>query len=184
MQLPIYLYGHPVLRKVCTDITSDYPDLQKLIADMYETMYKSDGIGIAGSQVGRAIRLFVIDATPLASDYPEVKDLKKVFINAHITKRNEEKTMDTQEGCLSLPGISEHVKRSSEIEIEYLDENFQPHKETFSGYSAIVIQHEYDHTDGIMFIDHIGALRKTLIKNKLLAIAKGKARVGYRTVTA
>ncbi len=184
MQLPIYLYGHPVLRKVCKDIAPDYPDLKKLIADMSETMYKSDGIGIAASQVGRDIRLFVIDATPLANDYPEVKDFKRVFINAHITRRDEEKIMDTCEGCLSLPGISEYVKRSSEIDIEYLDEDFNPHKETISGYSAIVVQHEYDHTDGILFIDHLGALRKRLIKSKLMAIAKGKVRVGYRTVTA
>lgn len=184
MQLPIYLYGHPVLRKVCTDITPDYPDLKKLIADMAETMYKSDGIGIAASQVGKPIRLFVIDATPLAQDYPEVTDFKRVFINAHITKRNEEKIMDTCEGCLSLPGISEYVKRSCEIEIEYVDEEFQSHKETITGYAAIVVQHEYDHTDGILFVDHLGALRKRLIKSKLMAIAKGKMRVGYRTVTA
>lgn len=184
MQLPIYLYGHPVLRKVCSDITPDYPDLKKLIADMSETMYKSDGIGIAASQVGKDIRLFVIDATPLAQDYPEVTDFKRVFINAHITKRNDDKIMDTCEGCLSLPGISEYVKRSCEIEIEYVDENFEPHKEVITGYAAIVVQHEYDHTDGILFVDHLGALRKRLIKNKLLAIAKGKMRVGYRTVTA
>lgn len=184
MQLPIYLYGHPVLRKVCSDISADYPDLKKLISDMSETMYKSDGIGIAAPQVGKDIRLFVIDATPLANDYPEVKDFKRVFINAHIISRNEEKTMDTCEGCLSLPGISEYVKRSSEIVIEYFDENFEPHKETISGYAAIVVQHEYDHTDGVLFIDHLGALRKRLIKSKLLAIARGKVRVGYRTVTA
>ena len=184
MQLPIYLYGHPVLRKVCADITPEYPDLKKLISDMSETMYKSDGIGIAAPQVGKPIRLFVIDATPLASDYPEVKDFKRVFINAHITRRDENKTMDTCEGCLSLPGISEYVKRSSEVDIEYLDEDFQPRKETISGYCAIVVQHEYDHTDGVMFIDHLGALRKRLIKNKLMAIAKGKVRVGYRTVSA
>lgn len=184
MQLPIYLYGHPVLRKVCGDIAADYPDLKKLISDMSETMYKSDGIGIAAPQVGKDIRLFVIDATPLANDYPEVKDFKRVFINAHIVRRNDEKTMETCEGCLSLPGISEYVKRSSEIEIEYLDENFEQHKEVISGYCAIVVQHEYDHTDGVLFIDHLGALRKRLIKSKLMSIARGKVRVGYRTVTA
>lgn len=184
MQLPIYVYGHPVLRKVCTDITPDYPDLKKLIADMTETMYKSDGIGIAAPQVGKPIRLFVIDATPLADDYPEVANFKRVMINAHITRRDETKTMTTVEGCLSLPGISESVTRSTEVDIEYLDENFQPKKETVKGYAAIVLQHEYDHTDGIVFVDHIGALRKTLIRNKLIAIAKGKARVGYRIVTA
>ncbi len=184
MQLPIYLYGHPVLRKVSDDITPDYPELPKLIDDMFETMYKSDGIGIAAPQVGKAIRLFVIDATPLKDDYPEVTDFKRVFINAHITSRNEDKTMDTNEGCLSLPGINESVRRSTEIVIDYVDENFQPHTETITGYAAIVVQHEYDHLDGKLFIDHLGALRKRLIKNKLVAISKGKARVGYRTVCA
>lgn len=184
MQLPIYLYGHPVLRKVSEDITADYPELPKLIDDMFETMYKSDGIGIAAPQVGKAIRLFVIDATPLKDDYPEVTGFKRVFINAHITSRNEDKTMETNEGCLSLPGINESVKRSTEIVIDYVDENFQPHTETITGYAAIVVQHEYDHLDGKLFIDHLGALRKRLIKNKLVAISKGKARVGYRTVCA
>ncbi len=184
MQLPIYLYGHPVLRKVSDDITPDYPELPKLIDDMFETMYKSDGIGIAAPQVGKAIRLFVIDATPLKDDYPEVTDFKRVFINAHITSRNEDKTMETNEGCLSLPGINESVRRSTEIVIDYVDENFQPHTETITGYAAIVVQHEYDHLDGKLFIDHLGALRKRLIKNKLVAISKGKARVGYRTVCA
>ncbi len=184
MQLPIYLFGHPVLRKVSDDITPDYPELPKLIDDMFETMYKSDGIGIAAPQVGKAIRLFVIDATPLKDDYPEVTDFKRVFINAHITSRNEDKTMETNEGCLSLPGINESVRRSTEIVIDYVDENFQPHTETITGYAAIVVQHEYDHLDGKLFIDHLGALRKRLIKNKLVAISKGKARVGYRTVCA
>ncbi len=150
---------------------------------MFETMYKSDGIGVAAPQVGKDIRLFVIDASPLADDYPEVKGFKRVFINAHITRMSDD-TMETSEGCLSLPGISEYVKRSKEIEIEYVDEDFQPHKEIISGYAAVVVQHEYDHTDGKLFIDHIGALRKRLIKSKLTSIAKGKVRVGYRTVTA
>ncbi len=158
--------------------------MPKLIDDMFETMYKSDGIGIAAPQVGKAIRLFVIDATPLKDDYPEVTDFKRVFINAHITSRNEDKTMETNEGCLSLPGINESVRRSTEIVIDYVDENFQPHTETITGYAAIVVQHEYDHLDGKLFIDHLGALRKRLIKNKLVAISKGKARVGYRTVCA
>lgn len=183
MQLPIFLYGHPVLRKEATDISPDYPGLKELIANMFETMYKSDGIGVAAPQVGKDIRLFVIDASPLADDYPEVKGFKKVFINAHITRMSDD-TMETSEGCLSLPGISEYVKRSKEIEIEYVDEDFQSHKETISGYAAVVVQHEYDHTDGKLFIDHIGALRKRLIKSKLTSIAKGKVRVGYRTVTA
>ena len=183
MLLPVYLYGHPVLRKMATDISSDYQGLDDLIANMYETMYKSDGIGIAAPQVGLPIRLFVIDASPLASDYPEVKGFKRIFINAHITRMSDEQ-METVEGCLSLPGISEYVKRSTEIEIEYDDEKFVHHKEVIKGYAAIVVQHEYDHLDGKLFIDHLGALRKRLIKSKLTNIAKGKIRVGYRTVTA
>ena len=183
MQLPIFLYGHPVLRKEATDISPDYLGLKELIANMFETMYKSDGIGVAAPQVGKDIRLFVIDASPLADDYPEVKGFKRVFINAHITRMSDD-TMETSEGCLSLPGISEYVKRSKEIEIEYVDEDFLPHKETINGYAAVVVQHEYDHTDGKLFIDHIGALRKRLIKSKLTSIAKGKVKVGYRTVTA
>ena len=181
MQLPICLYGHPVLGKVAHDIVANYPDFQKLIADMFETMYKSDGIGLAAPQIGRDIRLFVIDASPLAEDYEEVKDFKRVFINAHIVRRGGN-IIETNEGCLSLPGINEYVKRDDEIEIDYLDENLQPHHEIIKGYAAVVVQHEYDHTDGMMFIDHLGMLRKRLIKNKLLAIAKGKVRVGYRTV--
>ncbi|MBQ2322476.1 MAG: peptide deformylase [Bacteroidales bacterium] len=183
MILPVYLYGHPVLRKVSTDITPDYQGLPDLIANMYETMYKSEGIGIAAPQVGLPIRLFVIDATPLAEDYPEVKDFKRIFINAHITRLSDEK-METVEGCLSLPGISEPVKRSTQIEIEYDDENFNHHKEVIKGYAAIVVQHEYDHLDAKLFIDHLSALRKRLIKSKLLNIAKGKARVSYKTVSA
>ncbi len=183
MLLPIYLYGHPVLRKLATDITPDYQGLAELIPNMFETMYKSDGIGIAAPQVGLPIRLFVIDASPLASDYPEVKGFKRVFINAHI-KRMSDDQMETSEGCLSLPGISEYVKRSTEIEIEYDDENFVHKTEVIKGYAAVVVQHEYDHLDGKLFIDHLGALRKRLIKSKLTNIAKGKVRVGYRTVSA
>lgn len=183
MQLPVYLYGHPVLRKVATDIDADYPDLQKLIADMYETMYKSDGIGIAAPQIGKDIRLFVIDATPLADDYPEVANLKRTFINAHIVNRGGD-IIETCEGCLSVPGINEYVKRDTEIEIEYLDENFEPHREVIKGYAAVVVQHEYDHLDGKLFIDHLGMLRKRLLQKKLKGIATGKVRTAYRSVTA
>ena len=183
MQLPIYLYGHPVLRQVAQDITNDYEGLPRLIEDMFETMYKSDGIGIAAPQVGKSIRLFVIDASPLADDYPEVANFKRVFINAHIT-RYSETFMETSEGCLSLPGISENIRRSTEIDIEYDDADFQHHKETIKGYCAVVVQHEYDHLDGKMFIDHLGALRKRLIRNKLQNISKGKVKTKYRNVIA
>lgn len=181
MILPIVQYGHPILRKMSEDITSDYEGLPQLIKDMYETMYKSDGIGIAAPQIAKNIRLFVIDATPCADDYPEVKDFKRVFINAHILEYGAE-TIATSEGCLSLPGISEEVRRSSWIRIKYVDENFTEHEEVIKGYCAVVVQHEYDHLDGKVFIDHIGMLRKRLLKGKLASISAGKAPVRYRTI--
>ncbi len=181
MFLPIVQYGHPTLRKMSEDITPDYPDLKKLIDDMFDTMYKADGIGIAAPQVGKSIRLFVIDATPMVDDFPEVAGFKRVFINAHITEMSDD-FMETSEGCLSLPGINEKVRRSSKIRIKYVDENFTPHDEEITGYAAVVVQHEYDHTDGKVFIDHVGPLRKRLLKNKLAAISAGKANARYRVV--
>ncbi|MCQ2229337.1 MAG: peptide deformylase [Bacteroidales bacterium] len=181
MILPIVQFGHPILRKMSEDITKDYEGLDKLIKDMYDTMYKAEGIGIAAPQIGKNIRLFVIDATPCAEDYPEVKDFKRVFINAHILEMSNE-TMQTTEGCLSLPGISEDVRRSTTIKIQYLDENFEEHVEEIKGYCAVVVQHEYDHLDGKVFIDHIGMLKKRLLKGKLNAISSGKAPVHFRTV--
>ncbi len=179
MILPIFQYGHPVLRKVGVDIAADYEGLRELIDNMYATMYKADGIGLAAPQVGHAIRLFVIDATPMGEDYPEVADFKRTFINAHILDYGPD-TIETSEGCLSLPGISEPVRRSTSIRMRYMDENFVEHEETFSGYQAVVVQHEYDHTDGKMFIDHLGLLRRKLIRGKLSAISKGTAKVRYR----
>lgn len=181
MFLPIYQYGHPVLRRMSTDISADYDGLKTLIDNMFDTMYKSDGIGIAAPQIGKNIRLFVIDATPCVDDYPEVRDFKRIFINAHILERSED-TLTTTEGCLSLPGINEQVARSKSIKIAYLDENFQPHEETIEGYCAVVVQHEYDHLDGKVFTDHLGALKKRLLKGKLTAISNGKAKVAYRVV--
>lgn len=181
MLLPIVQFGHPILRKMSVDINNDYEGLSKLIDDMYETMYKADGIGIAAPQIGKNIRLFVIDATPCVEDYPEVKDFKKIFINAHIIERSDE-TVQTSEGCLSLPGISEDVRRSKKIRIQYLDEKFQPHDEVIEGYCAVVVQHEYDHLDGKVFIDHLGALKKRLLKGKLNAISCGKVPTKFRTV--
>ncbi len=179
MILPIVQYGHPTLRKISQDIASDYPDLDKLVADMFDTMYKAEGIGLAAPQIGKAIRLFVIDASPLVEDYPEVADFKRVFINAHITERSSD-TTDSQEGCLSLPGINEKVTRNAWVRMKCVDENFAEHEETFTGYCAIVVQHEYDHLDGKVFIDHVGALKKRLLKNKLAAISKGATSVRYR----
>lgn len=183
MKLPIYIYGHPVLREVGADITPDYEGLEELIANMWETMYFSDGIGLAAPQIGRAIRLFVIDADPMAEDFPECKGLKQTFINARITSRSED-TLAENEGCLSIPGIHEKVSRPSTITIEYLDANFQPHTETYSGFAARVIQHEYDHIEGILFIDQIATIRKQLIKSKLANLQKGKVSAHYRVVTA
>lgn len=183
MKLPIYLYGHPVLREMGSDITSDYEGLSQLIADMWETMYHSEGIGLAAPQIGRAIRLFVIDADPMGDDFPECRGFKRVFINARIVEQGEELCTEN-EGCLSIPGIHERVERPKQITIEYLNEQFEPQRETYTGFAARVIQHEYDHIDGVLFIDHISAIRKQLIKGKLMNIAKGKVHAGYRTVSA
>lgn len=183
MLLPIYLYGHPVLRKVAEDITPDYPKLKELIANMTESMYHSDGIGLAAPQIGLPIRVLVIDADPLKEDYPECAGFKRVMINAHIEERGEDLCTE-YEGCLSLPAIHEKVERPTSIRIRYVDEDFQPHEEVLQGFAARVVQHEYDHIDGKLFIDHISPIRKQLIKGKLQNIIKGKVRTSYRVVTA
>lgn len=184
MILPIYIYGHPVLRKVAEDIdVLKYPNLNELIDNMYETMYNAEGIGLAAPQVGLADRIFVVDLEPLANDdHPEFKGFKKAFINAHIIERSGDEEF-VEEGCLSIPGINEKVPRENKILIRYTDENLQEHTEEYSGFMARVIQHEYDHIDGIMFVDRISALRKRMIKTKLLAMEKGKVSCHYRTKT-
>ena len=164
MLLPIYLYGQPVLRKVATDITADYPDLKKLIEDMFETMDKSDGVGLAAPQIGLDIRVLVINLDALSETFPEYKDYRKAMINAHIEEVSGDK-ITREEGCLSLPGIHEPVTRQEKV---------------FEGYVARVIQHEYDHLEGKMFIDHLSPIRKQLIKSKLNSILKGKVNCGYR----
>lgn len=179
MIYPVYIYGSSVLRKVAEDITPDYPDLPQLISNMFDTMYQSDGIGLAAPQVGLSIRLFVIDGTPLAEDDPSVQSFKKVFINAHILERFDE-VVRYSEGCLSIPNIHEEVERESKIRIKYVDENFQPHEEEFSGMAARIIQHEYDHLDGILFVDRLSAIRRQLLRSKLTAIAKGKFSADYK----
>ena len=176
--LPIYLYGQPVLRNMSEDITPDYPNLSELIADMWQTMYESDGIGLAAPQIGRNIRLQVIDATPLAEEYPECAQLKLVMINAHMQSLSEE-TCSEPEGCLSLPGINERVVRPESIVVNYMNEQFEPQRLELSGYAARVVQHEYDHLDGKLFVDHISAMRTRLIKKKLQHIADGRVRVDY-----
>jgi len=182
MVYPVAVYGHPVLRKVAKDITPDHEGLSDIIENMWETMYRSDGIGLAAPQVNKSIRLFVIDATPLEEDFPELKDFKKVFINARIVERTGEQVMHDV-GCLSLPTIREEVKRPDQITIEYLNEDFEPVTETYTGFAARVVQHEYDHIEGILFIDHLSALKKRLLKSKLTKISMGDVDVDYRILT-
>lgn len=179
MILPVYVYGQPVLRKVAENIDASYDGLTQLIDNMFETMYKSEGIGLAAPQIGLPIRLFVIDAEAMADDYPELKGFKKVFINARIIERGEQFITDS-EGCLSLPTIREDVSRPTKIRIQYQDENFTPFDETYEGYSARVIQHEYDHIEGKLFIDYVNPLKKRFLKGKLMNISKGNVEVSYR----
>lgn len=184
MILPIYIYGQPVLRKVAQDIDPEnYPNLKELINNMFETMYNADGVGLAAPQVGLEDRIFVVDLSPLADEeHPEFKDFKKAFINAHIVERTGDMQV-LEEGCLSIPGIHEKVARENEIKIQYIDEELQPREEVFSGYKARVIQHEYDHVDGILFIDKISPLRKRMVKGKLTSMEKGKVACAYKIKT-
>ena len=185
MILPIRAFGDPVLRKVGKDIDKDYPELKELIDNMFDTMHSASGIGLAAPQIGLDIRLFVIDVTPLAEDEDyldirdELKDFKKVFINAQILEESGEE-WKFNEGCLSIPDVREDVKRKETIVIEYFDENFVKHKETFSDIRARVIQHEYDHIEGILFTDHLSALKKKLVKGKLAKIMQGDVSVNYK----
>ena len=181
MILPIYIYGQPVLSKVADDITPDYPGLKQLIADMWETLADSEGIGLAAPQVGKDIRLAVIDLDPLSDDMPEYKDFKRVYINPHIIEFDETKMESLEEGCLSLPAIHEKVTRPTRIRVQWMDEDFQPHDEWVEGYLTRVMQHEFDHLDGKMFVDRVSPLRKQLIKSKLKALTQGRYRCGYKT---
>ena len=181
MTYPILVYGHAVLRKVAEEIDKDYPELNQIIDDLFETMYKSDGLGLAAPQIGKSIRIFVIDGSPIAEDEPELADFKKVFINADITEKHGEFEL-INEGCLSIPNLREEVNRESHIRIKYYDENWEFHDEVYNGYKARVIQHEYDHLDGILFTDKVSPLKKRLIKSKLTAISKGKFDVDYKTI--
>lgn len=187
MILPIVAYGHPVLRQVGKDIDSTYPGLSELITNMWETMYKAHGMGLAAPQVNHAIRLFVIDTEQVYANYDDEErkifegetGMKKVYINARITDLSgKEWTCD--EGCLSLPGFREDVTRQNSLKIEYLDEQFQPHTEVHSGLNARVILHEYDHIDGKLFIDHISLLKKKMLKKKLDDISLGRVKAGYK----
>ncbi len=179
MILPIYIYGHPVLREETKEIAPEYPDLKQLIENMFETMYNAEGIGLAAPQIGLPVRLFVIDLEPLAEDEPKYAGFRKVFINAKIVEEfgNEVKM---NEGCLSIPGISESVERNSSIRIQYMDENFVPHEEEYTDFFARCIQHEYDHIEGILFVDKITPIRKQLIKSKLSNLIKGRTNCHYK----
>ncbi|AZJ35723.1 peptide deformylase [Tenacibaculum singaporense] len=186
MILPIVAYGDPVLRKVGKEIDKDYPQLEKLIADMRETMYNANGLGLAAPQIGKDIRLFIIDASPFAEDEDLseeeknfFKDFNRVFINAKIVKEEGDEWA-FNEGCLSIPTINEDVFRQEKVTIEYQDENFEKHTETLSGLPARVFQHEYDHIEGVLFTDKLSSLKKRLIKKKLDNISKGKVNAGYR----
>lgn len=179
MILPIYAYGEPVLRKECKEITAEYPDLQTLISNMFETMYASHGVGLAAPQIGLDIRLFIVDGAPFAEDEPELAEFKKVFINAYIVEEEGE-PWEFEEGCLSIPGIREPVARQGTITVEYQDENFEWHEEKFSGLAARIIQHEHDHTDGKLFIDYVSPFRRRLLMSKLRDISNGKVRHDYR----
>jgi len=179
MIFPIYLYGHPVLRKVAKDIDKDFENFETFMDDMWETMYKTDGVGLAAPQIGKSIRVFVIDADPLSEDHPEAKGFKKAFINAEIVEESGEEWA-FNEGCLSVPLIREDVKRKSKLEIHYYDENWDYHEDVFDGAIARVIQHEYDHLEGKIFTDKISPIRRRLIKGKLTAISKGKINVKYK----
>ena len=180
MVLPIYIYGQSVLRKPTEEIDNAYPNLKGLIADMYDTLEKADGCGLAAPQVGLSIRLFIVDGTLLVEDYPECKDFKKTFINPKIIESSDE-TTSYEEGCLSLPGISEKVIRPKTIVMTYQDENFVEHTETFTDFCARIIQHEYDHLEGHVFTDRISMIRKQMVNGKLHKIQDRKVSCRYKT---
>jgi peptide deformylase len=189
MILPIVAYGHPVLRKVASDILPDYPDLEKLIADMWETMYASNGVGLAAPQVNKDIRLFMIDTEQIFRsmeedddenpNYPDAPGMKAVFINAHLVEVDGDE-WPYNEGCLSLPKIREDIYRHQAVTLQYRDVNFDSHIRIFTGITARVILHEYDHIEGKLFIDYLPPLKRKLMKGKLADISKGKVNVDYK----
>lgn len=180
MILPIYTLGQPVLRKMAEDITPEYPNLKELIQNMYDTLDRSEGIGLAAPQIGLAIRLVVINLDLLSEDMPEYKGYIHTFINAHIVEYDDTEKDVSEEGCLSLPGLHEKVTRPTRIRVQYMDENFVEHDEWVSGYLARVMQHEFDHLDGKVFTDHIMGIRKQMIKGKLNSLLKGNFSCNYK----
>jgi len=184
MILPIIAYGDPVLKQKAVEITQDYKDLDKLIDNMFETMYSASGVGLAAPQIGKSIRLFIVDASPFGEDEedPEslkVKDFKEVFINARIIERTGDEWL-FQEGCLSIPNIREDVNRESSIRIQYYDREWNYQEKVFDGYAARIIQHEYDHIDGVLFTDLLNPLKKRMLKRKLQDISRGEVDVNYK----
>ena len=187
MILPVVAYGSPILRKICEEITPEYPELKKLLSDMWETLYNSNGVGLAAPQINKPIRLFIVDTVQVVDDfdaedkrkYPGEVPLKQIFINA----RKIEETGDMwpyNEGCLSIPKVREDIQRTSHVRLSYLDENFVEHEDVFHGIAARVIQHEYDHIEGKLFIDYLSQLKKRLIKKKLDDISSGRIKTDYR----
>lgn len=178
MSLPIYLYGHPLLRRISTEITSEREGLKELVEKMYETMYESEGVGLAAPQIGLNECIVVIDADPMAESFPDCAGRKLTLINPRIEILDGDK-VSRNEGCLSLPGLSESVSRVEHIRLSWVDENFEPHTEEISGFLARIVQHECDHLEGKLYIDHISPIRKQLIRNKLRNIATAKIRCDY-----
>jgi len=177
MVYPIVVYGDPVLRKKAEDLPQG-EDISRLVADMYETMYAAEGMGLAAPQIGKSVRLFVVDTT-MVEDEPDLKDFKQVFVNAHILETSGEEVSE-EEGCLSIPNLREQVVRDTIIRMKWFDEKWNAYEGTFTGWRARVIQHEYDHIEGTLFIDHLSPLRKRLLKGKLTDISKGMVKTSYR----
>ena len=177
---PIVIYGAQTLRNKSVDITPEYPELKKLIDDMFLTLDEASGVGLAAPQIGKNIRLFIVDCTPWADENPELENYRKVFINAEIYEHSEESDL-FNEGCLSLPGLHEDVRRPVAIKMRWLDENFEEHDEVIDGLPARVIQHEYDHLEGKVFTDRLTPLRRNLLKGKMTKLANGKYRCAYKT---
>ena len=178
MKLPVYLYGHPVLRNISQPIKADYPDLKMLVANMFETMYASEGVGLAAPQIGRNDRIIVIDSDPVGETFPECVGRKFTLINPEITILDGD-PVSRAEGCLSLPGLSENVSRVEHILLKWVDEDFNSHEEELSGFLARIVQHECDHLEGKLYIDHISLIRKQLIRTKLHNIVEGRIRCEY-----
>lgn len=180
MILPIYLYGSPVLRKPTEQVTEETTDMKNFVNDLQETLTAAEGCGLAAPQVGKSWRVFIVDGTDLGEDYPDCQDFRQAFINPTIISESDD-TVTYNEGCLSLPGISESVTRPATITVRYQDTDFVWHEDTYSGFKARIVQHEYDHLEAHVFTDRISPIRKQFVKSKLTNIAKGKTSARYKT---